>query len=99
MEIDPGKRRSRARVIKVDSQPVVDSSMLCCDGTAIQREITYKLTVNDEKFRVPKVWAYVCIINPTEHIYFAKQVGQDIADTIFRRQHPVQAKIAQLLGQ
>lgn len=98
--ISPAERfptRRRVRVIKVHSEFDPSSSMLCCGGATIQKQIDYQITVNDERFRVPKVWADVC--ETCNQAYFAPEVGAAITDRIFEKQHPMEGKIAQLLRQ
>lgn len=90
--------KERATLVRVESQFDPESKMVCCDQSTIQQEINYELVMNGERFRIPKVWASVCQIKPDEDIYFNPKVGTKIMDTIFRRQHPVEYRLAQLRG-
>ncbi len=95
-----GEPQVRARIIRVESRFNPSSQGTCrFDGQPLdQRQIDYRLTVNHERFRIPEVWANVCPSNPDEHIFFDPDVGNKITDVIFRRQHPVEDKLSQLLG-
>lgn len=89
--------RPRAKIIRVESEFDPESKMVCCDQPTVQQQLNYELTINGERFRIPKVWASVCQIKPDKDIYFNPEVGNKIMDTIFRRQHPVEYKLSQLL--
>ena len=86
----------KATTIRVKSEFDPDSRMVCHGQPAIQRQINYMLTINNETFKIPQVWASVCTVKPQDDIYFAPEVSIVIDEAIFKRQHPLETKIAEL---
>ena len=84
-------------VIEVPSEFDPNSKMVCCGNPTIQKQIDYTITVNDELFRFPNIWASVC--GTCGESYFSPEVGESISRQIFQLQHPRELEIAKMLSQ
>jgi hypothetical protein len=89
---------TEAIVIEIESRFDPDCKMACpFDSTPTeQKKINYGITINDQRFVAPGVWASVCPEGGES--FFAPEVGNAIMGRIFEIQHPQRALLSKLMG-
>jgi YgiT-type zinc finger domain-containing protein len=81
-------RPGPATTIEVASEHDPSLRIICpFDGTlTVQKRIDYHLTLNNQIFEIPHVWASVC--SKCNEAFFAEEVSNAIMEEIFAIQHP-----------
>ncbi len=80
-------------IIPVESQSDPNPPHVFGGLPAVQRQIDYQITVNNQKFIFPKVWAIQTMEvgedgNEKTESYFSPEVGNFMSEAIFEFQHP-----------
>ena len=87
MSINPERIHSILTILNIQSEEDSEVAVKCCGTLAVQREISnYELTMNNNTFRIPKVWASVC--GNCQQVYFSPEVTEDMMNKIFNKLYP-----------
>ena len=90
-------------VIRVESMPDPNPSLVAFGLPATQRQIDYEVILNDQKFVFPDVWALQTTVigedgKEITESYFDPETGTAMNEAMFRNLHPKETFISDVMS-